>query len=73
MLLPVIWSLAIASSFVLFVVDCSESVESVVCGDLVVVFDEYSTLSEVPIVVSDSVVCSMVVGTSQSISKTCEG
>ena len=70
MLLPVIWSLAISFSFVLFVVDCSDAV---VCGDVVVVCEECSTLLEVPVVVSAIVVCFVVVEASQSIRKICEG
>ena len=58
-----IWSLVIVSYFVLIVVDCSESV---VCVDVVVVIDEYSSLPEVSGVGSNCivwrVVCSVVIG-----------
>ena len=79
MLLPVILSLAIVSSFAPLVVYCDESV---VCRDVVVAIDEYLSYFVVRFAVfsvavgSDVivryVVCFVVIGSSQSIRKSYE-
>lgn len=79
MLLPVILSLAIVSSFAPLVVYCDESV---VCRDVVVAIDEYLSYFVVRFavfsvavgsyVIVRSVVCFVVIGSSQSIRKSSE-
>lgn len=63
----------VVSPVVLSVLDFAETV---MCGDEVVVIDEYSTLPEESVVGSEFivwwVVCSVIVGASQSTLKTCE-
>ena len=69
----VVGVVTVVSPVVLSVLDFAETV---MCGDEVVVIDEYSTLPEESVVGSEFivwwVVCSVIVGASQSTLKTCE-